>query len=243
MKPSSRARCVVTAALLAGIATVASARVASADEAALAGAESQRRVSTLTVIGVIIRDGGDALAILEDRITRKQNVYRVGAMIASGRITEILPDRIRFAFPDGIVDLRRTTGATDVAVAPAPAADPPPPATPQAVGFVPPNSDPDRRFQIVESAALDRFLGMPDIANLGVIRNQGGLQVGEVTSSSLLGLLGLRKGDIIRNVNGRTPGADASLSQVLQREIPSGMLRFQYQRDGRMDVRYLQVRP
>jgi hypothetical protein len=209
------------------------------------GAANQGQASDLTLTGLIIRDGGDALAIIEDRRTRKPGLYRVGAPLAGGRLAEILPDRVRIAFGDGLVDVRLAMASGPVApTAARPAVPLDRPERTQAASSPPHVDDPTGRFRSMDRAVLESFLGAPDLqANVTPLERHGGLRVGEVPRSGLFEALGLSTGDIIHNVNGRVPDGETPLPEVIRRAASGGMLRFQVKRRGAMDVRYIHLQP
>lgn len=208
--------------------------------------EGPRKAADLALIGLIIREGADGIAIIEDRRTRRQGLYRVGAMIGGGRLTEILPDRVTLVFVDGEVELRLAGTPAEgtsapppsgpVVVIPQPEPSPPPP-VPEPVGET---SSP---FPRIDRGSLDQLIRAPDpVMNVTPVEDRG-VRVDEVRKASLFEVLGLRKGDIIRNVNGRVPGAADPLPRIIEQAVETGILRFELERNGRMDVKYLQIRP
>lgn len=210
------------------------------------GAEGLRRASDLALIGLIIREGAEGIAVIEDRRTKRQSLYRVGALVGGGRLREILPDRVKLAFSDGEIELR-------LAGTPGVAASAPPPLGPLVVVPSPVPSPPPRvpepgaeassPFPRIDRAHLDELIRSPDLVMNVTPVEERGVQVGDVRKSSLFEILGLRKGDIIRNVNGKVPGAAAPLPQVIEQAAQGGMLRFELERNGRMDVKYIPIRP
>lgn len=211
------------------------------------GAEGLRKASDLALIGLIIREGAEGIAVIEDRRTKRQGLYRVGALVGGGRLTEILPDRVKLAFNDGEVELRLAGtpgGAAPVppppgplVVVPPPGPSPPPPVHGQA------GAETSSSFPGIDRTHLEELIRAPDLVmNVTPVEDRG-VQVGDVRKSSLFEILGFRKGDIIRNVNGKVPGAAAPLPQVIEQAVEGGMLRFHLERNGQTDVKYIQIRP
>lgn len=204
-------------------------------------APGPQRDADLALVGVVVRQDGQPLAIIEDRGTRKQTLYKLGALVRGGRVTSIAEDRVVLTFTGGDVELRLATspsGTTAATQSPAPPTVAAAPSVP-VVAATPPVND---HFQQIDRATLGRFLGALDLVT-GVTAVDGGVKVADVRGASLFQALGLSKGDLIKNVNGKVPGAGGSLSQVIQQAAQQGMMRFELQRDGRPDVKYLQIKP
>lgn len=196
----------------------------------------------LVLIGLILREGQEGIAVIENRKTKQQRLYRVGAVVAGARLTEILPDRVKLSFQGREVEVRLagTPGAT--APRPAAAVSPEQPTPPRIVPQ--PGADPSSSAVVhVDRTRLAELIRTPDLAmNVTPIENRG-VRVDSVRNSSLFEILGLRRGDVIRNVNGNVPGAAAPLPQVIERTADWGMLRFDVERNGRTEVKYIGVRP
>jgi type II secretory pathway component PulC len=70
---------------------------------------------SLLLVGVIMPDGGEPVAILEDPATHEQEIYPLGAQIGNVRLTKILRDRVVL-----------TSGGSDIEVRLAGSPSPPP---------------------------------------------------------------------------------------------------------------------
>jgi type II secretory pathway component PulC len=199
------------------------------------------------LVGLIVREGEESQAIIEVRETGRQEFYKVGMPLGDGRVASILDDRVILAFDRGKVELRLagTPGAGTAGLPPSPGAvrvvpgsepSPPPPVRP-------PLSAPGVGFSQVERTHLNELLRAPDLLMHVTPLEREGVRVEEVRSSGLFDILGLKKGDVIRNVNGRVPGVGEPLPRVIEQAGRTEVLRFELDRDGVMDARYLQIRP
>jgi hypothetical protein len=59
-----------------------------------AGQAPAPQAPSLVLVGTVIRDGGEPMAILEDSRTHEQELYPLGATIGNVRLTRILRDRV-----------------------------------------------------------------------------------------------------------------------------------------------------
>jgi type II secretory pathway component PulC len=62
--------------------------------------------STLLLVGVIMPEGSEPKAILEDTATHEQEIYPLGAQIGGVRLTKILRDRVVLTSNGGDVEVR-----------------------------------------------------------------------------------------------------------------------------------------
>jgi hypothetical protein len=58
------------------------------------------------LVGVIIPDAGEPMAILEDPQTHEQTIHALGAQIGDVRLTKILRDRVVLASGDVVIEVR-----------------------------------------------------------------------------------------------------------------------------------------
>ena len=58
------------------------------------------------LVGVVMPDGGEPKAILEDPTTHEQAIYPLGAQIGNGHLTKILRDRVVLTTDGGQVEVR-----------------------------------------------------------------------------------------------------------------------------------------
>jgi type II secretory pathway component PulC len=237
---------VATAVILLGDAASAPAQsnlISKPDLSAEAGRPDADRAmlarsSDLAVAGIILRDGEDPIAILEDVKTKKQNVYKVGAGVGGGRITEITPEKVTIRFADGEVELRLSATAPGGPLVP-PVSGGGPAALPS-VAPAPARQSP---FPHVQRATLENLLRSPDLITQ-VTPVDHGVRIGEVHRDSVFEALGLRSGDVIRMINEHIPGSTVPLSQAVEQAVQrGGILRIHVERNGRPDMKYIQVQP
>jgi len=247
----NRPRLVTAVALLAGYALLSSGGAAPAAESPASksstGDESvpraaSRRNPALVVIGIVVREAGEPLAILEDFTTKKHSMYRVGSPVGDGRVTAITPDRVTIAFPDGQVELRLGAGGSPVAPPPSSSARtaPGPTAPSPTVSAPPSTSDGFAQVGREQLKHLVEVLGAtPQMTPV----EDRGVRIGEVRGDSPLELLGLRQGDLVRDVNGRAPGPQASFGELIRQAGSDGIIRIHVERDGKPNVKYVRVVP
>ena len=84
---------------LAGLACLGATSPTIAQPAALSAPPFQ-------LVGVIIPEAGEPMAITEDPQTHEQQLHPLGAEIAGGRLTKILKDRVVFTAGDVAIEVR-----------------------------------------------------------------------------------------------------------------------------------------
>lgn len=195
----------------------------------------------LALVGVIIREDGESLAVVEDRKAKRQTFYKVGASLAGATVKTILPDRVVLAFADGEVQLRLVgTPGEPVQLGPRPNPVTPAPVDvtqAAAVSTVAPG------FARVERSLVEHLSRSQELYTHVTMLPNGGAQLGEVRQGGLLHALGLRKDDVIRSVNGRFIGQNLTLASVVEQAIQSQVIRIEYVRAGQPAVRYVAVQP
>jgi type II secretory pathway component PulC len=203
----------------------------------------------LEVVGIIL-SGNESVAILRDSKTNAEARYTVGATVRGGRVAAIGTDRVTIERPDGRVVLRlgasanprapRPTVVTRVEPpsAPAPAHATPAPATPAPAQATTPPVD---RFKRLDRTQLESLM-QRDQRRLAV-PEEGGVRIRAVPGGSVLEVLELQAGDLVRSINGQPPGAQASLGELLQQAVKTPLIRVHVERAGRTDMKYFRVTP
>lgn len=236
-----------TAARRVGSAVALVVAAALAGTAVRAGGQegSSQRAADLVLVGTILRESGAAVAIIEDKRTKKQAVYRLGAAVGGGRIAQILPDRVVIGFGDDqVVELRLATTPQTGPVAPPPAGRPVPGVVTTPAPTPPSPHVETPGFRRVGRQTLERLASAPELVTQVTPVENKGVRVGEVLPAGLLETLGVRSGDIILNVNGRVPSATLPLSSIVtQAAGETPVLRVELERGGAMDVVYIQIEP
>ena len=180
----------------------------------------------LVLVGTVLSDAGKSVAIFEDNKTNAQQFHRLGDTMEGGRITKILKDRVFLAKDDVEVELKIGYGIGST--------------------FVQDQTQVDDNVGVDQSVTtnmLQPMTGDTDMSELDINVSQiyeGGAEVLDIEEDGILSKLGLRPGDIIRNINHRNTDADLSFSEAVVQDIRSGnnMLRLELERDGEEKVIY-----
>lgn len=199
-------------------------------------ASSQSKLD-LTLLGTVLPDVAEAMAIIQLGKTGEQALFRVDDVVGGGRVTRILRDRVVLTFADGEIEL----SLDGVALASSMPAD-------QATATErvrPPLTKTEGGFWRVERESLDELSRGPERAAQVTSLGPGGVLVDNVQADDLFHKLGLKKGDVISSVNGQVPGADRSFQQAIAQTVAreEGILRLEVERQGLMDVLYYEITP
>ena len=183
-----------------------------------------------TLTGVVVRaSGGCALVIVQGQ---PESAYCTGEDIVPGaRLESVLRDRIvivRGGAREAVVmkDAEETPGAAVPAMTP----------LVQPLGA-------DR--QLVDRRQLQQQLGRPEFLSQALIvpnPGGGGFLVREVQSGSLYEKLGLRPGDVIRNVNGQPITSMDDVMRLYQQFGSAERVLVDVQRQGRSETLYYDMR-
>jgi len=181
----------------------------------------------LILRGTVLHDAGKLMAIIEVGKAGEQELYRIGDVVAGGRLTKIQRDRVTLTFAETEVELPLTGGGTTAAAM-------------SATGRVqPPLRQTEQGFWRVERETLDDLGRAPDLMKQVTSLGADGYRIDKVQADDMFHKLGLQQGDIIRNINGRVPGDEASLQQAIaQTVMGETILRLQIERQGLTDVLY-----
>ena len=180
----------------------------------------------LVLVGTVLSGAGKSIAIFEDNKTNAQQFHRLGDTIEDGRIIKILKDRVFLSKNDVEVELKIGYGIGST--------------------FVQDQTQVDDNVGVDQSVTtnmLQPMTGDTDMSELDINVSQiyeGGAEVLDIEEDGILSKLGLRPGDIIRNINHRNTDADLSFSEAVVQDIRSGnnMLRLELERDGEEKVIY-----
>jgi hypothetical protein len=191
-------------------------------------AMSDDRTALLTrwlLIGTIVLEAPDrGLAIIEDRLASTQRFYRVGENVGEFRIIRVDLDKIAVAADGHEWELRLGTGT----------------------GATPAPLPPSVRGTSLVSVDRDRLVRLKDgIEPVTPVTGdeRKGVRLGEISRSGILFSLGLREGDVVRDVGGKAPSSWRSLSQAIVDQASAGpMVRVHIERGGQPDSIYVDVR-
>ena len=153
----------------------------------------------LTLLGTVTDDADWAYAVIEDRKTRRQQLYRAGDPIQNAVVRMILADRVVLSVDGGneILEMEKATsgGGGSLAARPAVSRQHPSP------GGAP-------RPRTLPRALIERAAGDPDGLMDGAAMAPGmdgdtviGIQLKTIQPSSILRRMGLQNGDIVTAVN------------------------------------------
>ena len=199
---------------------------------AMAG-EPERELDYL-LLGTVLHDSGEPMAIIRIGKAGEQELYRLGDVVEGGRLTKILNDKVTLTFSDMEVELSLTGGARS---------------TPAAMAGItqrvqPRSSETNGGYSHAERATLDKLSRAPELNTQVTSLGPAGVRVDKVQADDLFHKLGLVQGDIISAVNGSIPGADASLQQAMvQAVMNEPVLRLEIERRGLMDLFYYELNP
>ncbi|MBI4268701.1 MAG: hypothetical protein HY615_00060 [Candidatus Rokubacteria bacterium] len=199
-------------------------------------AEGSQPGAQLVVVGAIVREGGAPLAVIQDRSTGKTAIYRIGDLVAGGRVLDISARRVLLDYQGAAVELRLAISPQGQGVPTTGVSRPPKAAAGES------DEVPIPRIRRDELARLGRA---PELVHQASPLGDTGVWVREVLPGGLFDALGVRRGDVIRDVNGLVPGATLTLTQALTQAAaqPSQMLRVHFERAGQMDSTYVRIDP
>jgi general secretion pathway protein C len=186
----------------------------------------------ITLTGVAVRPtGGCALVIVQGQ---PESAYCAGEDLTPGvRLDSVERDRIvilrngaREAVP--LKDVDKHAGLISV---------PPPPPPP----IVQPSST---GGQVVDRRQLQQQLGKPEFLSQALIvpNPDGGFLVRQIQPGSLYEKLGLRPGDVIRNVNGQALTSMDDVMRLYQQFGTAQRVLVEVQRQGRNETLYYDMR-
>jgi len=185
----------------------------------------------ITLTGVAVQPrGGCALVVVQGQ---PESAYCVGEELAPGaRLDAVEKDRIvilRNGQREAVTlkDLEKTAGL----IVPPPVL--PPIVQPGASGG-----------QVVDRRQLQQQLGKPEFLSQALIvpNPDGGFLVRQVQPGSLYEKLGLRQGDVIRNVNGQTLTSMDDVMRLYQQFGSAQRVLVEVQRQGRNETLYYDMR-
>src|SRR5262245_19174615 len=188
----------------------------------------------LTLTGVLARPvGGCALVILQGQ---PESAFCVGEDLSPGvRLEAVEKDRIvvvrngaREAVP--LKDIEKHAGLI-----------PPPPAVPAG-----PIVQPSSTGALVDRKQLQQQLGKPEFLSQALIvpnpGGGGGFLVRQIQPGSLYEKLGLKPGDVIKNVNGQALASMEDVMRLYQQFGTAQRVLVEVQRQGRNETLYYDMR-
>lgn len=209
----------------------AQSRQADALRAAQAKAEADRELP-FRLLGTVASDRGDSYAVLEDRATKTQDLYRVGDSIGDARIDRIEQNRV-VVLNMGVrqvLDLVMTGSSSKPGKAVRKETPPVEQARPENMVRVVANGE--RQINTRASASnvgqvARSFLSKMKLSPQAASGKTDGLRVSGLGDSTMAQLVGLRDGDVIQSINGHSVPNRRKATQVLKKARQLGSARLQ----------------
>lgn len=190
----------------------------------------------LRLLGTVDVSGGGSRAILEDKTTKIQRLYRRGDRIGTAQLVEI--ERRQVVLVDG--GRRETLSLADQIVtvpAPSGAAAAAGPEGSQMVQKVGENSWVVDRARVERSVGnVSRFLSTLRVLPYFERGKQAGYIISRIPPGSLLSQAGLANGDVIRKINGVEASSPQEAFKALQEIRGTNTVRVEVQRNRRLEV-------
>ncbi len=192
--------------------------------------DSNSKEHDLILRGTVLHEAGKLMAIIQVGKAGEQDLYRIGDVVAGGRLTKIQHDRVTLTFAETEVELQLAGGGTAAAAT-------------SATGLVqPPLRQTEQGFWRVERETLDDLGRAPELMTHVTSLGDAGVRIDKVQANDLFHKLGLQQGDIILSINAQVPGSGLSLQQAIAHMGTSEpLLRLEIERQGQMDVLYYEV--
>ena len=213
----------------------AQSRQAEALKAAQTTAETDRELP-FRLLGTVASDKGASYAVLEDRATKTQDLYRVGDSIGEARIDRIEQNRV-VVLNMGVrqvLDLVMTGSSSRPGKAVRKKTPPAEKARPENMLRVVANGE--RQINTRASASnvgqvARSFLSKMKLSPQTASGKAGGLRVSGLGDSTMAQLVGLRDGDVIQSINGHSVPNRRKATQVLKKARQLGSARLQLLRN------------
>jgi type II secretion system protein C len=196
------------------------------------------------LVGTIIGPGGHSWAILQEKGSRKQQVFRVQGNIDGGKIIQVSRNQIQIE-RDGKKETLKLFEEE---------ARPRPPAK-----EIPPPSAAPPKGEVVRKLSANRFLVNREDVNAAVgdinqfmtqarlrpnfeMGKPSGYAVSEVVPGSLMEKLGLRNNDIIKKVNGMAVTQPEEVMQAYAQLQRDSNIEVEVERSGRSEIFRYEIR-
>lgn len=170
----------------------------------------------LKLWGTVASAGSDSYAVIETEKERQQNLYRVGDTVSGAFVKRILREKVVLTVSgkDEVLEMQKPTSHSSPSLSasrlPLPAPGPFPGPTPEPVPAPDSSTVSRRRITLqrtqIESAMgnIGQLMGEAKIEPNMTDGNSDGLLISDVKPDSLFRRMGLRNGDIITGVDGKT---------------------------------------
>ncbi len=196
------------------------------------------------LVGTVTGPGGHSWAILQEKGSRKQQIFRVRGNIDGGKIIQVSRNQIQIE-RDGKKETLRLSEEE---------ARPRPPAK----GLSPPSPAP-AKGEVVRKLSANRFLVNREDVNAAVgdinqfmtqarlrphfeMGKASGYSVSEVVPGSLMEKLGLRNNDVIKKVNGMAVTQPEEVMQAYGQLQRDSNIEVEIERGGRSEILRYEIR-
>jgi type II secretion system protein C len=181
-------------------------------------------LSNLKLKGTIIREGWEPFCIIELSRNRKEEVYKKGDLVEGNQIVQIDRDRVILKTSAGLVSLAvyGENFLSDLGLE-----------------IFPPVKQIARNQWSLSRSLLATVMDNPAqlLAQLSVTSPEAGeakgIRIDNVTSGSLAESLGIKGGDIIREIEGRKVDSIENAIQIYQEVLNRPMVKVEIERNGR----------
>jgi general secretion pathway protein C len=196
------------------------------------------------LVGTITGPGGHSWAILQEKGSRKQQIFRVQGNIDGGKIIQVSRNQIQIE-RDGKKETLRLSEEE---------ARPRPPAK-----ELPPPSSAPAKGEVVRKLSANRFLVNREDVNAAVgdinqfmtqarlrphfeMGKPSGYSVSEVVPGSLMEKLGLRNNDVIKKINGMAVIQPEEVMQAYAQLQRDSNIEVEIERGGRSEILRYEIR-
>ncbi len=194
--------------------------------------------------GTITGPEGFSWAILQEKRTRKQQIFRIHGNIDGGKIVSVARDQIQIE-KDG---RRETLTLIEEEAQPRPPGKPLPPVPPPRAGREEVKKLSANRFLVnredVTAAVGDvnRFMTQARLRPHFEMGKPGGYSVSEIVPGSLMEKLGLKNNDIIKKVNGIGVNRPEEIMQAYAQLQQDSNIELEIDRGGRIEILRYEIR-
>jgi general secretion pathway protein C len=164
----------------------------------------------LTLMGTIIEESGESLAIIQDNQTKAQGRYPVGSMVSGAKVVMILRNKVVLSIDGrdellvmGIEKLLASAPDAELADGSAPGKQPARPSR-----SAPRGADAGTRTisrDVVQNSINNMAQMMSEVRIMPYMKNgkPEGFTVSQIKDDSLFRSMGFQNGDVIKNINGQ----------------------------------------
>ncbi|MBP1722967.1 MAG: hypothetical protein H6Q44_672 [Deltaproteobacteria bacterium] len=194
--------------------------------------------------GTITGPRGYSWAILQEKGSRKQQIFRIHGNIDGGKIVSVARNQIQIE-RDG---KRETLTLSEEQAKPGPSGKPLPPAPPSPAGKEEVKKLSANRFLVnredVSAAVgdINRFMTQARLRPHFETGKPAGYSVSEIVPGSLMEKLGLKNNDVIKKVNGMAVSRPEEVMQAYAQLQQDSNIELEIDRGGRTEILRYEIR-